>query len=59
MIGGTMTHEELVELARNKIAALRSERDVSWRHGDIVGVEKFDAQIAVAETELEAMIANR
>lgn len=51
-----MTQEERIELASNRIAALKAEREVSWRHGDIVGVEKFDAQIAAAETELREII---
>lgn len=50
-----MTIQELIDLAKNKLATLSRQRDHAWSQGDSALVASLDAKIATTENTIEAL----
>ena len=50
-----MTIQELLDLARNKLATLTRQREHAWAQGDSALVSTLDARIATTEDTIEAL----
>lgn len=50
-----MTIEELIDLARNKLATLKRQRDHAWAQGDSALIASLDAKIATTESTIAAL----
>ena len=50
-----MTIQELLDLARNKLATLARQREHAWSQGDSALVAALDAKIATTEDTIEAL----
>ena len=50
-----MTIQELLDLAKNKLATLARQRDHAWAQGDSALVASLDAQIATTASTIAAL----
>lgn len=50
-----MTIQELIDLAKNKLATLARQRDHAWAHGDSALVASLDAKIATTEDTIATL----
>lgn len=50
-----MTQEQLLELARNRLASLEQSRRAVWSTGDENAIIDIDAQIADAKARIEQL----
>lgn len=54
----SMSNEELLELARNRLAYLQSARASAWNTGDAPGVALLDQQIQAQEELIAQLLAS-
>lgn len=50
-----MTIQELLDLARNKLATLSRQRDHAWEQGDSALVASLDEKIATTQGTIQAL----